>query len=241
MGSGGGNVLKNPINTIVNPIGAITDPFQKMITGPAQGIGKNIIGGQNPGDQPKINIPGVTPPDYTGDKQQITDLTGQLNGLYGNQIQGVKDTYAQQQQAEQGQISKQVQDMISNLTSGQQGQDLAQHFNSLGLLHSGAFNQGLAQSFAPIEQQATNDILSQNQNQFGDIRSILGQQTGTNVNTDAAGTQRQFGLEDWYNNAMQNRNLAQSGANLQVQTGNQNAQSDLLGNLIGGGAKVAAK
>lgn len=246
MGGGGGNflgnVVSNPLSAIVNPIGAIANPLQTPAVNKGLQAGKNIMSGQPlSGDQPNINIPGVTPPDYSGDQQQISGLTDQINKLYGNQMSGVQNTYGQQQQAEKAQIDQQTKDMITNLTTGPQGEALREKYNGLGLLNSGAFNQGLADSFAPIQQQAQNDILSQNQQQFGDMRNIMGQQTSTDASLASGGTQRQFSLEDWYNNAMQNRNLAQSGANLTVQSGNQNSQNQLLSSLIGGGATLAAK
>ncbi len=245
MGGGGNvfkNIVSNPIATALNPVDSLFgSPLEKK---PAQVL-KNVATGQPflggaPGGT-NSNIPDPTAPNYSGDANQISGLTDQINKLYGNQMSGVKDTYGQQQAAEKSQIDQSTKDMITNLTTGQQGEGMREQFNNMGILNSGAFNQGLANAFAPIQQQANQDILSQNQQQFGDARNILGQQTQADQGLASGGTQRQFSLEDWYNNAMQNKNLAQSGANVQLQTGNQNANSNLLGSLIGGGATIAAK
>lgn len=187
-----------------------------------------------------VEIPGVPAPNYQGDQDLLAGLAGQINRAYVNQRGATKDLYSQELQAGQGLIDQQTKDMISNLTTGKMGEDLREKYNQMGLLDSGAFNEALAQQFSPIQQQAQQQLLQQNMGQYGDLRDILGSQTESTIGLNTAGTQRQFGLEDWFRNAQLQRALAQAGANLSVQTGNQQAASDVLGSLVGGGSRVAA-
>jgi hypothetical protein len=170
--------------------------------------GKNI-GGDN-------SLPGVTPPDFAGDQAQIGALDKKIRDLYG-----------EQSTAQNAGIDKQMGDMITNLTTGPQGEALRQKYNNLGILNSGAFNQGLAEQFTPIQQNAQNQVLEQGYQQFGDLRNLAG-----------AGTERQFGLEDWMRNAQQEQALAQYGGNVQEDIAKRQSRSDLVGSLIGAGGQI---
>lgn len=226
---GGGGNLKGIAGDVFDPVQNALKGVP--IIGPALGAGQ---------EQPYVTIPGVERPDEMADSSRITGLSSMINRLYGNQASATKDSYAAQALEQNKLIDKQMNDMITNLTTGQQGEQLMRKFNQLGLLDSGAFDQGLAEQFTPIQQQAQQAVLQQGLSKYGDLRDILGQQTQSNIGLNTAGTQRAFENEDWYRNAQLQRALAQAGANLSVNTGNQQSATDLFGSLVGGGSRIAA-
>ena len=162
------------------------------------------------------SLPGVSVPDFAPDQLKIDALDKKIRGLYGEQAT-----------AQNAGIDKQMSDMITNLTTGPQGESMRQKYNNLGILNSGAFNQGLAEQFTPIQQNAQNQVLEQGYQQFGDLRNLAG-----------AGTERQFGLEDWARNAQQEQLMAQAGMGAQEGMSRRQNRSDLIGSLIGAGGSI---
>lgn len=209
--------------------------------------------------QQSPQLPGIQNPYGTGqvalDQNQISGLESQLGNLYGfgggvayNGQYPIGSLLGQTQQNGTNETNylnnmfqTQDQDLTSQLTStdpGSLGGQLQGSFNNNGMLNSGAFNSALANQFGNLAQQQNQEALQAGTGQFQNIQDILNQATQTQAGLGQAGVQNNFNLEDWYNNANQSQQLAQLGANVSTNTGNQQGQNQVLGTLGGLGGKL---
>jgi len=188
-----------------------------------------IFGGAS--QVPNINIPGYN----QGDSQALSALMGKQKSLYDQSYTDTKSRYADQLSELQKLIGTQMGDTVTNLTTGQQGEALREKYNNLGLLNSGAFNQGLANAFAPVQQQANQELMAQGLNTTNVLQGISDQSLQNQIGLGQSGIQRQFGLEDAQTNAMINQLIANAQMKQQHQQGNMG----FLGGLINAGASMS--
>jgi hypothetical protein len=165
----------------------------------------------------------------------------QLQQLYGNFMNQTKQNYDTGYQDIAKSLQNQQNQAVQNLTTGPQGESLREYYNNMGLLNSGAFNQGLANQFGQIQQNTQNNLLQaqldeqnalqgaaqQGVNALGafgtgaeqQLQDIGNQGYQTQSGLGIGGLQRQFSLEDFYN---------QLNAQTQLQNSQQNAYQNAL-------------
>lgn len=154
----------------------------------------------------------------------------QLQDLYSGFLGTTKTNYDQAYKDIAGNLQQQQDYNLKDLQSGPGGTSLKNYYNNLGLMDSGAFNSALATNAQGIEQNTQEQLLQaqlQEQQalqsaaqqgigalgQFGvgaeqQLQDISNQGLGTLSGLGTGGLQRQFSLEDFYNQATQQRQLA---------------------------------
>lgn len=191
----------------------------------------------------------------------------QLQDLYSEFLGQTKTNYDQQYQDIAKNLGQQQEQNLQGLTTGPAGAAMRNYYNSLGILDSGAFNSALATGAQGIEQNTQNQLLQaqlaeqqalqsaaqQGTNALGSfgvgaeqqLQDISNQNYGTQSGLGTAGLQRTFGLQDYYQQLQDQKQMAdmQNNQYLSMIGGQQQnpwlqAGMSVLGGLAGGAGKA---